>query len=568
MELWHLITSSLQESLFYQLAAILILSGVIGFIAVQLRQPLLVAFIGVGLLIGPDVLALMPEDSKAIDTLAALGIALLLFLVGLKLDIGLIRKLGPVALTAGLFQVGMTAALAIGLSLALGFDFKTSALIGVALSFSSTIIVVKLLSDRGAIESLYGKIAIGILIVQDIVVIMAMVVVTALGQEETASLSVSDFFSVFGKVGILLIVTGLFIRFIATPLTQKLARTPELMVIFALGMAAMMAALCHGMDLSKELGGLLAGVALASTPLRDMIAARLAPLRDFLLLFFFVGLGAQLDLDAVDQQIQTALILSGFVLIGKPIIIMTIMGLLGYRKRTGLLSGITLAQISEFSMIFMAMAASAGLASANVVGVVTLTGMITITISVYAMIYQDRIYQLLEKPIGLFERSKPKFEEELPDSQTRPSYDILVFGLGRYGMAMAHEFKAKGASVLGIDFDPIAIRHAQEEGIPCRYGDASDAEFPKFLPLESAKAVVMGFPHHTHGPLLTDARYSLAKTLKNLGYEGHIAVISHNEEDRNTLVRKGIDIILNPHKDAGIYGADQILDHIEQNKKD
>lgn len=569
------IVSILNQSLFYQLSAILLISGVIGFIALKLHQPLIVAYIGIGLIAGPHVLGVMGGHDGPIDTLAAMGIALLLFLVGLKLDLGLIKKLGPVAMITGLLQVALTAILGFGISVWLGFDVTTAIWFGIAMSFSSTIIVVKLLSDSSAIDSLYGKICLGILIVQDIVVIMAMVAVTALGQGVVTD-GATDligaipefrvFVGVFAKMAVLMMLTMLFVRFIANPLTRGLARSPELIVIFALGLASMMAALCHMMDLSKELGGLLAGVALASTPLRDVIAARLSPLRDFLLLFFFVGLGAELDLHTVENHVREAVILSAFVLFGKPLIVMVIMGVMGYRRRTGFLAGLTLSQMSEFSMIFIAVAYEGGWASEEAVGLMTLTGMITITVSVYAIIFQDKIYRLLERPLGLFERKKPKYEENLPEYEARQNYDVLIFGLGRYGTAMADEFKRKGARVLGIDFDPEAVQRAQLGGMKAIYGDAADPEFYRTLPIKNANTVVLAFPHHATGPLLPDVRESFAVNLRHIGYKGHIAATSHLRAGKEDLMKSGIDIVLCPFEDAATHGAGQILIQIERDR--
>ncbi len=564
---WPGLALLIQSSLFYQLSALLIVSGVLGFIALQLRQPLIVAFIGVGLLVGPGLLGVIGEESSQIDTLAALGIALLLFLVGLKLDLSLIKALGPVALITGLTQVALTTALGFGIAYWLGFTPMQAFWIGIALAFSSTIIVVKLLSDSGAIESLYGKIALGILIVQDIIVILSMVVVTALGTGgPEVQIGWEVFALVFAKVFALLIATALFVRYVADPLTKSLAKSSELIVIFALGLAAVMAALCHALDLSKELGGLLAGVALASTPIRDMIAAKLAPLRDFLLLFFFLGLGAQLDLGQIGDQIIPALILSGFVLIGKPVIIMSIMGLLGYRRRTGYMSGTTLAQISEFSMIFTGLAVAAGQLPDNAAGLMTLVGMITITVSVYLMLFQDQLFSLIEKALGIFERKMPKYDEELSDSHKRGTYDVLVFGMGRFGLAMSSAFKKNGAKVLGVDFDPEAIRAAQDYKFPAIYGDASDPEFVKALPLKGVNTVVLAFPHHITGPFMPDIRMSFARTLREAGYAGHIAVTSHFRAAEKELKQNGADIVLCPFEDAASHGADHILEILENDR--
>jgi Kef-type K+ transport system membrane component KefB len=168
------------QNVFYEIAALLTLAAVVGFLGVLLRQPLIVSFIAVGIIAGPSVLHIT-QSPEQIHLLAELGIAILLFLVGIKLDVKLVRTLGTVALTTGLGQVAFTAGIGFFICLALGLDTVTSLYVAVALTFSSTIIIVKLLSDKREIDSLHGRIALGFLIVQDIVVVLAMIVLSAIG---------------------------------------------------------------------------------------------------------------------------------------------------------------------------------------------------------------------------------------------------------------------------------------------------------------------------------------------------------------------------------------------------
>lgn len=165
-------TTAIEGYLFYEVAALLVLAAGVGFIGLMLRQPLIVSFIAVGIIAGPSMLNIARSDVQ-IDLLAELGIAVLLFLVGLKLDFKLVRTLGPVALVTGLGQVAFTTVFGFLIGLALSLDALTAFYVAVALTFSSTIIIVKLLSDKREIDSLHGRIALGFLIVQDILVVMA-----------------------------------------------------------------------------------------------------------------------------------------------------------------------------------------------------------------------------------------------------------------------------------------------------------------------------------------------------------------------------------------------------------
>lgn len=232
----------------------------------------------------------------------------------------------------------------------------------------------------------------GFLIVQDIVVVLAMVVLSAIaaGADATGAAAAADIAMVLFWGGVMLAASLEFIRYLADPLTRLLSTSPDLMIALAVAWAALFAATGDYLGFSKELGGLLAGVTLASTPLRDALASRMAPLRDFLLLFFFVGLGAQLDLGLVLAQVPEALLLSAFVLIGNPLIVLAIMLAMGYTKRTGFRAGLTVAQISEFSLIFVAMGVSLGHVGAEVLGLTTFVGIVTIATSTYMILYSHR----------------------------------------------------------------------------------------------------------------------------------------------------------------------------------
>mgnify|MGYP003676262979 FL=1 len=419
----------IHSSPFYELAAILALAAFIGIVGQWLRQPMVVCFIAVGIIVGPSALDLV-QSHENIEILAKLGIAVLLFLVGLKLDVKLIKTLGVVSLATGLGQVAFTALIGFGLSLLLGLSAIASLYVAVALTFSSTIIIVKLLSDKREVDSLHGKVAIGFLIVQDLAVVFAMVVLSALGIGEGGESGFSAILQVLINAIIMLAAVLVFIRYLAEPLVSRVAKSAELLITFTIAWAALLAGLGHYFGLSMELGGLLAGVALASTPFRESIVSRLAPLRDFLLLFFFIALGTQLDLSLLGEQFWPAMVLSLFVLIGNPLIVMIIMGLMGFRKRTGFLAGLTVAQISEFSLIFVAMGITIGHVGNSELGLVTLVGLITIALSVYMITYSHRLYGWLEPVLGIFERKIPYREEQAPDVELAADYyDIVVVGL-------------------------------------------------------------------------------------------------------------------------------------------
>jgi Kef-type K+ transport system membrane component KefB len=552
------------SSIFYQLVAILAIASLVGLVLVKLKQPLVVAFILTGIIVGPDVLNVVsPENTEVIETLAKFGISLLLFMVGLKLDVSVVKQFGFAILVIGCVQIFMSFVLGLLLCLALGMPIIEASIVSLALSFSSTIIVVKLLSDKRAIDSFYGRIALGVLILQDLVVIITTVMLAAFTAYESSG--VFSISIVFNAVT-LLVLTAVFIKYLSKPISNMLANSSELMVISCISFAVFIAAVCEFLQLSIELGGLIAGIALASTPYNNLIAARMSVLRDFMLLFFFAHLGAHIKLTGVLDQILLVGILSIFVVISKPAIIMAASYFFGIRRRASFLAGISLAQISEFSLILIAMGFSAGLVQEQTLNMVTVVGLITMTISTYGIYNSHLLYLILESNSLLFK--SPNEENDRDDySVPHGQHDVIVFGLGRYGKAMAKLFEKHEFSVLSVDFDPNVVKQAKKSGYKAIYGDAADPELPGQLPLESAKVIVFAFHHHLTGPMVVDLRRTLAESLRDFGYQGHIASTSHNDKYDDDLREHGIDIVLNPFEDAAFHGTEQIIGKLRAERR-
>ncbi len=548
-------------SIFYEIAILILLAAAMGFVGLLARQPLVVTFIAVGLLAGPDALGIV-RSTEFIETLSQISIAVLLFLVGLKLDVTLVRSLGKVAVATGLGQVTFTAFFGFLICLALGLDWLTSVYISVALTFSSTIIIVKLLSDKQEIGALHGKIALGFLIVQDIFVVLAMVTLSAVGVgigDEAGS--ILDVVMVFLGGAAMVAFVVLFIRYAADPLLRQISRSPELMVIFAVGWAASLAAAGDALGFGKELGGLLAGVSLASTQYREAIGSRLASLRDFLLLFFFINLGAALNLSTLGDQIGPAIVLSLFVLIGNPLIVLAIMGYMGYRKRTGFLAGLTVAQISEFSLIFMAMGITIGHVGDPAMGLVTLVGLVTIAISVYMITWSHKLYDLCEPFLGIFERRTAFREtEDAEDPALERNYDFIIFGLGRYGCRIGQGLKEKGFRVLGFDFDPEALDNWRRMGMDASFGDATDPEFIAHLELKDVKAVVSAVPRERGSLTEADPQLALLHGLQSANYTGKVFLSVQQVAEAEKLLKQGASVILKPFDDAADYAVRQLIE--------
>jgi Kef-type K+ transport system membrane component KefB len=541
----------LLQNPFYQFAVILALAAAAGAVGLLLRQPLIVMFIAVGIAAGPAGLGLT-RPGDGLDVLARMGIAVLLFLVGLRLDVHAIRSMGPVALATGLGQVAFTSGVGFVICLGLGLTATESVYVAVALTFSSTIIIVKLLSDKREIDSLHGRIAVGFLIVQDIVVVLVMIALSGFGAAGAAEANpVRAGLLIAAKGLALLAAVGLLMRYVLPPLARWLARSPELLVLFAVAWAMLLAAAGDWLGFSKEVGAFLAGVSLASTPFREAIGGRLVSLRDFLLLFFFIELGAGLDLALLGSQVGPAVVLSVFVLVGNPLIVMAIMGYMGYRKRTGFLAGLTVAQISEFSLILGALGVSLGHIPPATMGLITLVGLVTIGLSTYLILYSHPLYERLARWLSVFERANPHRERRDGDARP-PEAAYILFGLGRYGNNIARALRHRKETVLGVDFDPEVVAAWHRHKHPAQYGDAEDPEFAAVLPLEHARWVVCTAPQR-------ETNLAVLKAVREHGFRGRVALTAHHAHDADALRGAGADLVLMPFVDAADEAAARLL---------
>lgn len=530
---------------FSSVALVLAAAAVMAYLAHRAHQPLIVAFIAVGILVGPSVFGWV-NQSEPLELFAEIGIAVLLFLVGLKLDFALVRSTGRIALLTGLGQIFFTATIGFALALLLGMSATVAMYVAVALTFSSTIIIVKLLSDKRELDKLYGRIALGCLIVQDIVVVIVMITVSSLSAEGGSNLGLQLLRMGATALG-LLIGMWVLMRFLLPRVMKLVASSQELLIVSAMAWAVSMAALSDWLGFSVEVGAFLAGFAIASTPYRESVAASLSGLRDFLLLFFFIQLGAQLDFSELGSQVPAAIVLSIFVIVGKPIIMLAIMGMMRYPRRVSFLSGVVVAQISEFSLILIALAQQLGHVENEAVGLVTLVGLITIGISTYMINYSHRLFEVFKSKLGVFERRQLISEADPVIEES----DFIVYGYGRFGRHLVEHLASSGHTVMVVDWNPYARIHVSDPSVSSRirlvFGDADDPEFPGTLPLDGAKWIVSTIN-------AVDTNRVVAESLRRWSSTAKIAVTALSISDHVRLqagVDRGvIDLILQPFDDA------------------
>src|SRR3989344_4989173 len=428
--------------LFAEISILIAVAAGIAAVMRVLRQPLIIGHIVTGLIVGPSVFDLI-SSGETLAFMGQIGVAILLFTVGLHLSPNIVRQFGRVSFITGIGQVVFTSLTGFVICLALGFPPLASFYISVALAFSSTIIILKLIADKGDLEVLYAKIAIGFLLVQDLVAVLLLLAIPLFSQGDATASSIVQF--VLTGAALLAFVV-LASRFFVSKASRFLSQSQEFLFLFAITWGMGIAALFQYFGFSLESGALIAGVSLAALPARHEISARLTPLRDFFIVMFFIFLGAQMQLSEVAGLIPVALVLSALVLIGNPLILMTLMGYLGYRRKTSLQTGFTVAQISEFSLILVAVGVALGHVDSSALSLVTLVGLITIFGSTYLVLYSDAIYKRLAPYLGLFERSdahrKPVRKTGLP---------IVLLGSGRIGYDFLETLQRVDKELLVVD---------------------------------------------------------------------------------------------------------------------
>ncbi|MFU8892748.1 MAG: cation:proton antiporter [Luteolibacter sp.] len=455
------------DGLFFQSLGIIVVSAaVLVMLGRLVRMPAIVVYLLCGVLIGP-VLSLV-DMSAALELISETGIALLLFLVGLELSFNKIRDVGKVAIAAGIGQVLFTAAGGYVLCWLLGFSLMEGLFLATALTFSSTVVVVKLLDEKGELDSLYGRIAVGIFLVQDLVVIVILTFLAGMqaGENLDAGAVAFGLVKAFGGMTLLLGLSLLASRYLLPVPFRWAARTPDMLLVWALSWCFLLVLAAHAFGLSLEVGAFLAGLSLAQLPYNDDLRRRVHPLMNLFIAVFFVSLGVQMDASGAAAYWWPTLVLALFVLIGNPFIFLVIITRMGYTARTSFLTSVTVAQISEFSFIFAGMGLASGLIGTEIMSIVALVGVVTIAVSAYMILYNQGLYRYFER-FGLdrwriFKTAGKAEETAREEAHEIAEGHIIVVGMNTLGRDLVRRLCKRGERVIAIDTDPSKL-----ERLPC-----------------------------------------------------------------------------------------------------
>jgi Kef-type K+ transport system membrane component KefB len=423
--------------------------------------------------------------------------------------------------------------------------------LGATLAFSSTVVVVKILSDKKEIDTLHGRIALGILIVEDFVAAIVLMLIPLIGNQSNISLIILHIISIIATI----LLIFLFTKFVISKFLNYLARNQETLFLFGIAWALILATLFDKLGFSLEIGALIAGMSLASSRYTIELGSKIKPLRDFFVILFFVFFGSQLIGSINLSLIRNAVIFSFFIIIGKPIIVMTILRLFGYKKRTNFLAGCSLAQISEFSLILALLTFNLGYLTKEMMSMVVLIAIITIGISSYSIYYSQSIFNKLSKFLKIFEDNK---QDELKDKEK--SYEVILFGYHRIGYKLLKTLKSLKCSFAIIDYNPKVIMALAKQGINCIYGDATDKEFLNEINFNKTKIIISTIPEEF-------SNLAIKEKLNEINSDAIFIATSEQPRIALDLYKQGIDYVIIPHHLGGEYAANMIKNFYTDKQK-
>ena len=517
-------------NLFLEIGIVFIIAAVAAYVLRLIRQPQILAYVIVGVLITP-VFQLV-TDTSVIESMSVVGIAFLLFIVGLEMDLKSLRSVTLVSSLGGAIQIIVLFVTGYFVALLLGFLSLEAAYIGLILAFSSTMVVMKLLSDKRELQTLHGRIALGILLVQDIVAILALSILTSINGFgwELLGIALLKFLGLFA-------LAYLTSRFIFPRIFKFAARNQELLLVTSLAVCFIFSLAFPSLEFSVAIGAFVAGVALGNLEYNIEIIGKMKSLKDFFALLFFVSLGMGLSIGVVKDMWLPLLILFGIVMIFKPLIIMTICSLLKYTKKPSFMTANALAQVGEFSLMLAAQGLVLGHISQELFSLTVILTLSSITLTSYYIEYNGFLFKLLKKPLKVFDIFTTEGLEFLP-TETKPK--IVLCGHNRIGYSILRDLTQIKKKVLVVDYNPEIITKVVKEGYHSIYGEVTDEEIIEHMNLPNISMLISTVPEKR------DNIFLIRKT-RERNSKAKIIVTANDIEEALDLYDQGADYVVLPH---------------------
>lgn len=540
------------NALFLQLGSVLGVAAVLGYLVWLLKLPLIVAYLLAGVLF--SVLGLFDlAHSETFVVFSEIGIAFVLFFIGMEMDFREIRSLGRAIIVASLAQITISTLLGFAVATSLGFGSLESWFLGIGLAFSSTIVVIKMLLEKKDLNSLYGRLSIGILLLEDLVAIVILMVMTV--GESTFGLGLTStlpIVALFAKGGLLFFLTFVLSRFVLKHIFRAVAGSPELLFLTSLTWCFAFVGISLLLGFSVVIGAFLAGLALANSPFYYEIQGKVKPLRDFFVALFFVYLGSQVLFANILLSLPIAIVFVVYALIIKPLIFLFVLGLFGFRKHTIFQTAINLSQISEFSLIIAVVGFRMGVLGQVALTGIAIAGITSIVVSAIFIAYGRKIYLFALPFITLFER-RWRRRETVSISDEIENHVVLI-GAHRMGGEIIRFLMREKVSFIVLDFNPRVVQNLINEKIHAIYGDVGDPEVLEYLRLEHARVIISTAPDREDNLVLLDS-------YKRKKVKVPILLRAGSVRDAKVLYEAGADYVIVPEVLSGESVAEALRNH-------
>lgn len=541
------------QDTFIQLGIVLFLASSLGFLIHKSKLPLVVAYLLAGVLLalvnlfnihGVNIFTFLPN----------LGIALVLFLIGMELDISEIRTLGKPIIISSLVQIMISTIAGYAIAGSLGFSQTESFYLGLGLGFSSTVVVVKLLLEKSELVSLYGKLSVGILLIEDLVAIMTLMGISVgssvfhLGLQESLPVIIL----IVKAIG-LFVLTFILSKYVLVKVFDAVAKNVELLFLTAITWCFLFTTLAIVSGFSVVIGAFLAGVALASSPYHLQIQGKIKPLRDFFVTLFFVYLGAQAKLSDVFSMWHIVLLFAAYALIVKPLIFLLILGMFGFRKHTLFQTSLSLSQVSEFSLIILLVGVDNGFVRSSTLSVMAAVAVLSIIVSSIMITYSKKIYKFISFILPFFEHSskthflEAKIEEKLNDH-------IIIIGAHRVGGPVVKYLQKTDISFIVMDFNPHVVETLTKEKVKVIYGDVGDPDVLDNLQLEQAKLIISTATDMNDNEMLLEE-------CKRRKIKAKVISRALDKDHAKALKDLGADYVILPEQVSGDFLVNQLKSH-------
>lgn len=546
------------NNIFFQFAAVLSLASALGYLVNKFKLPLVVAYLLAGVILSAAVTFIggavgIPDIHHLgiFEFLPEVGIAFVLFLIGMELDLREIKSLGLPILVGSIGQIILSSIAGFAVAGALGFDQTESIFMGLGLAFSSTVVVIKLLLEKRDLASLYGKLSVGMLLIEDLIAIGVLMFISVgssafqLGFQESLPLITL----VLKAVG-LFILTFVLSKYVLEKIFERVAKSVELLFLTAVTWCFLFTSLAVLAGFSVVIGAFLAGVALASSPYHLQIQGKIKPLRDFFVTLFFVYLGSQSKLGDFIHYWPTILIFTLYALFVKPVIFMLLLGMFGFRKHTLFRTSLNLSQISEFSLVVMLVGVNIGIASSGALSVMAAVAVLSIVFSSIMISYSRKLFELFLPVLPFFEHKsrihflESKLEEEIDEH-------VIIIGAHRVGGPIVKFLMREKIPFLVMDFNPHVVEELRSKGVRVVYGDVGDGEILESLYLNKARLIISTATDMTDNEVLLEE-------CKRRKVRAKVVVRALDHDHAEALKALGADYVILPEKVSGDFLVDQL----------